>query len=67
MFLLLTLNIQLPARFGLKIVLLANIYLFKVNKRNARKRFEICRCDFVLLFLLLTLNIFHTFFKYFYG
>ena len=65
-FLLLTLNIQLPARLGLKTVLLANIYLLKVNKRNARKRFEICCCDFVLLFLLLTLNVFHTFFKYFY-
>ena len=49
----------------------ANIYLFKVNNRNPRKRCEICsqlkrktperrrRCSGVLL---LTLNIFHTFF-----
>ena len=52
---------------------LANIFLFKVNNRNTRKRCEICskltiktpeRRDVtgvVLVFLLLTLNIFHTF------
>ena len=50
----------------------ANIYLLKVNNRNSRKRREICskltiktperRHDVVLVFLLLTLNIFHTFF-----
>ena len=49
----------------------ANIYLFKVNDRNTRKRWEICskltiktperRHDVVLVFLLSTLNIFHTF------
>ena len=33
----------------------ANIHLFKVNNRNTRKRS-------VLVLLLLTLNIFHTFF-----
>ena len=43
----------------------ANIYLFKVNNRKARKRCEICPKltndvnDVVLVFLLLTLNIFH--------
>ena len=50
----------------------ANIYLFKLNNRNTRKRCEICSkltiktpddvIDVVLVFLLLTLNIFHTFF-----
>ena len=49
-----------------------NIYLFKVNNRNTRKRCETCSqltikhqndvFDVVLVFLLLTLNIFHTFF-----
>ena len=34
-----------------------NIYLFKFNNRNTRKRCEICSKS-----LLLTLNIFHTFF-----
>ena len=53
-------------------VLAANIYLFKVNNRNIRKNCEVCSklaiqkhqndaIDFVLVFLLLTLNIFHTF------
>ena len=46
-----------------------NIYLFKVNNRNTIKRCEICskltiktpeRLDVALVFLLLTLNIFHT-------
>ena len=42
---------------------LANSYLFKVNYRNTRKSCEICDVsDVVLVFLLLTLNIFHTFF-----
>ena len=49
----------------------ANIYLFKVNNGNSRKRFEICSkliinhkkvVDVDLVFLLLTLNIFHLFF-----
>ena len=54
----------------------ANIYLFKVNNRKTRKRCEICskltmkiperRPDVVLVFLLLILNIFHTFFLFFY-
>ena len=54
----------------------ANIYLFKVNNRNTRKRCEICSKliikiperrhwplsgVFVLVFLMLTLNIFNTF------
>ena len=49
-----------------------NIYLFKFNNRNTRKRCEICSKltikipndvnDVVLVFLLLTLNIFRTFF-----
>ena len=38
----------------------ANIYLFEVNNRNTRKR---CGNDVIdVVFLLLTLNIFHTFF-----
>ena len=50
----------------------ANIYLFKVNISNTRKRCEIRSkltkkhqngvTDVVLVFLLLALNIFHTFF-----
>ena len=47
----------------------ANIYLFKVNNRNTRKRCKIFKVNnkntkttVVLVFLLLTLNIFHTFF-----
>ena len=50
----------------------ANIYLFKVKNRNTRKRCETCSKltikhqngfnDIVLVFLLLTLNIFHTIF-----
>ena len=50
---------------------LANIYSFKFNNRSIRKRCEICSKltikhqnnvnDAVLVFLLLTLNIFHTF------
>ena len=53
-----------------------NIYLLKVNDRDTRKKCEICSkltiktveqrqttsVDVVLVFLLLTLNIFHTFF-----
>ena len=39
-----------------------NIYLFKVNKRNTRKSCEICSRLTITVFLLLTLNIFHTFF-----
>ena len=47
------------------------IYLVKVNNRNTRKRCEICSkltiktldvTDVVQVFLLLTLNVFHTFF-----
>ena len=52
----------------------ANMYLFKVNTRSNRKRFEIYSNlttktpvnDVVLLFLLLTLNMFYTFSEYFY-
>ena len=41
----------------------ANIYLFKFNNRNTRKRCEICsNIDIVLVFLLWTFHIFHTFF-----
>ena len=45
----------------------ANIYPFKLNNRNTRKRFEICpkstiKTRFIPIFLLLVLNIFHTFF-----
>ena len=44
--------------------------LFKFNDRNTRKRCEIClkitvKTDVVLMFSLLTLNIFHTFFYVF--
>ena len=48
-----------------------NIYLFKVNNTNTRTRLEICSKlkrhqndidDIVLVFLLLTVNIYHTFF-----
>ena len=53
-----------------------NIYLFKVNNRNTKKRCEICSKltikkhqndvnDVVPVFLLLTWNIFHTYFKCF--
>ena len=44
--------------------LLANIYLFKVNNGKNRKRCEICShvLNAVLVLLLLTSNIFHTFF-----
>ena len=51
----------------------ANIYLLKVSNRETGKRCEICskltmktpeRChDVILVFLVLTLNIFHTFFS----
>ena len=54
----------------------AGNYLFKVNNRNTRTRFEICskstiktleqRQWLVLVSLLLTLNIFRTFFQCFY-
>ena len=49
----------------------ANIYLFKVNNRNTRKRSEICsntkhQNDVVLVFLLLTSNICHFLFQCFY-
>ena len=46
----------------------ANIYLFKVNKRNTSKRYQICShvIDVVLVLLLLTLNIFQTHFLVFY-
>ena len=47
----------------------ANMYLFKVNNRNTRKKCEICSNlaiktpdAVVLVFFLLTFNIFHTFF-----
>ena len=49
----------------------SNINLFKVNNRNYRKRREICSkliiktldvIDVALVFLLITLNIFHIFF-----
>ena len=48
------------------------MYLFKVNNKSTRKRCEICSrltindvVDLVLVFLLLTLNIFHNFFSAF--
>ena len=44
----------------------ANIYLFKVNSRNIRKRCENCVMDVVIMSLLLTLSIFHTFIWCFY-
>ena len=49
----------------------ANIYLFIVNSKNTRKRCEICLklakkhqndVNDVVLFLVLTLNVFRTFF-----
>ena len=50
----------------------ANIYLFKFNNKNIGKRCEICSeltiktpKDVVLVFLLLTLNIFYTCFLVF--
>ena len=52
----------------------ANIYMFKLNHRNTRKKCEICSkltikyqndvSDVVLIFLLLTFNIFYTFFYF---
>ena len=39
--------------------ILANIYLFKVNKKNPTRM----ALDVSLIFLLLTLNIFHTFYS----
>ena len=57
---------------GPRFILPANIYLFKVNNKSTRKRCEIFskltiktpewRQRLVLVFLLLTLKIFHTFF-----
>ena len=49
----------------------AKIYLFKFNNGTTKERCEICSKitkvnDVVLVFLLLTLNIFHTFFLCFY-
>ena len=54
----------------------ANNYFFKVNNGNTRKRCETCSkltikhqndvINVVLVFLLLTLNMFHTFFLCFY-
>ena len=55
-----------------------NIYLFKVNRRNWRKRCELYSkltvntperhvIDVAWVSWLITLNIFHTFFYYFYG
>ena len=40
----------------------ANIYLFKVKNRNTEKEGEMYSGDVVLVFLLLTLNIFDNFF-----
>ena len=39
----------------------AGNYMFKVNNRNTRIKYEIC-LKFVLVSILLTLNIFHTLF-----
>ena len=62
-----------PSVFNIDTELGANIYLFKVNSRNTRKRREKCSkltiktennknvTDVVLLFSLLTFYIFHTF------
>ena len=48
----------------------ANIYLLKFNNRNTRKRCEICskliKAPERQMYLLLNLNIFHTFFWCFY-
>ena len=54
----------------------ASIYLFKANNRNTRKRCEMCSkiiiktqkdvIDVILMFLLLTVNIFHRFFYCFF-
>ena len=59
----------------MKCIYPANICLFKVNNRITRKRSEMCSKikkkhqndlnDVVLLFLLVTLNIFHNFFLVF--
>ena len=40
----------------------AGNYMFKVNNRNTRIRYEICSNGVVLMSLLLTLSIFHTLF-----
>ena len=60
---------------SLKCMYPANIYLFKVNNRSTRKSCEICsklttetpepRRDVFLVFLLLNLNMFQTFFPLF--
>ena len=60
------------AFFKFRITYPVNIYLFKVNNRNTREKCEICSkltkkhqtdvIDAVLVFFLLTLNIFHAFF-----
>ena len=48
----------------------ANIYLFKLNNRNTRKKWKICSkltvTNVFLVLLSLTLNLFHTFFYCFY-
>ena len=61
------LAIETPKAGYLIFLFPANIYLLEVNERNARKRCEKCSklttktAEDVLLFLLLTLNIFYTF------
>ena len=59
--------------FRANALILTNICLFKVNNENTRKRCEICSKltietpeDVVLATLSLNLNIFRTFFQYFY-
>ena len=62
----------LTAQLCLGILTPANIYTFKANNGNTRKMFKTCSRfnnkkyqndvnEVVLMFLLLTLNIFHTF------
>ena len=41
-------------------------YLFKINNKNTRKRCDICSKLAIMMFLLLTLHIFRTFFQSFY-
>ena len=41
-------------------------YLSKINNKNTRKRCDICSKLTIMMFLLLTLHMFHTFFQSFY-
>ena len=69
--------IQLLSTIAKALNLPANIYLFNVNHRNTKERFEICLkltikhqgkvIEAIFVFLLLTVNMFHTFFWCFYS